>query len=120
MRKAGRFEETRRRALSPVRVDVGDAVEEQQSETVLLPADDSLLVHPHHLEQEVRHRLMQESNLNFTSLVVRRVRDGLCLEGVLEANDSDEVSKLVSQVCGAIPVLNHLVVHSPRELPRKG
>ena len=44
-------------------------------------------------------------------------------KGVLEADDSDDsddVSKLVSQVCGAIPVLNHLVVHSPRELPRKG
>ena len=116
MRKPSRFEEMRRRASAPARVET----EEQEAETLLLAADDSVVLHPHQLEQEVRHRLMAEPSLNFTSLVVRRVRDGLCLEGVLEADDSDDVSKLVSQICGAIPVLNHLVVHCPCDLPRKG
>lgn len=81
MRKPSRFEEMRRRVPSPIRVETVAESELAECETVLLSPDDSVLLHPHQLEQEVRHRLMEESSLNFTSLVVRRVRDGLCLEG---------------------------------------
>lgn len=123
MRKPSRFEEMRRRAAatSP-RVDSQVAVEEFEScDTMELSADDSVLLHPHRLEQDVRHQLMSEPGLNFTSLVVRRMRDGLCLEGVLEADDNaDNVSSIVRRICGATQVLNHLVVHRTHEVPRKG
>ena len=120
MRKQTRSEEVRRRVPAPASVEAAVDVEELECETELLSADDSVLLHPHRLEQDVRNRLMEEPSLNFTSLVVRRVRDGLCLEGVLEADDEDDASMLVRQICGATQVLNHLVVHRTRELPRKG
>lgn len=90
-------------------------------DTATLSPDDSVMMHPHRLEQDVRNRLMSDPNLNFTSLVVRRVGDGLCLEGVLETNgDPVDVARLVRRVCGVPKVLNHLVIHRARELPRKG
>ncbi len=121
MRKQTRSEEVCRRVPVPARLSDAKTVEEPVCcDTLVLSPVDSVMLHPHRLEQEVRNRLMAEPSLNFTSLVVRRVRDGLCLEGVLEADDSDDVSTLVRRVCGATPVLNHLVVHRTRELPRKG
>ena len=123
MRKPSRFEEMRRRAVatSP-RVHSQVAVEESEAcDSLELSADDSVLLHPHRLEQDVRNQLMSEPGLNFTSLVVRRLRDGLCLEGVLETDDgADNVTSIVRRICGATQVLNHLVVHRARELPRKG
>ena len=119
MRKQSRSEDARRRV--PARVEATLAVEESACcDTLLLSPDDSVMFHPHRLEQDVRNQLMAEPSLNFTTLVVRRVRDGLCLEGVLESDDADDVSTLVRRVCGATPVLNHLVVHRTRALPRKG
>ena len=124
MRKQTRSGELRRRvpAAAPVSVAVNDVEELDCCDTLLLSPDDSVLLHPHRLEQEVRNRLMSEPSLNFTSLVVRRVHDGLCLEGVLETetDNADDASSLVRRVCGATPVLNHLVVHRARALPRKG
>lgn len=122
MRKQARSEEVRRRVPTPDESDVAVSFEEPTScDTAILTPDDSVIFHRHWLEQEVRNRLMAEPNLNFTSLVVRRARDGLCLEGILETdNDADDVSRLVRHVCGAMPVLNHLVVHRAHELPRKG
>ena len=121
MRKQTRSEEVRRRISAPASFDATVDVEDPACcDTLVLSPDDSVLLHPHRLEQEVRNRLMAEPSLNFTSLVVRRVHDGLCLEGVLEADDSDDASTLVRRVCGATPVLNHLVVHRTCEVPRKG
>ena len=122
MRKQTRSGELRRRvpAAAPVSVAVNDVEELDCCDTLLLSPDDSVLLHPHRLEQEVRNRLMSEPSLNFTSLVVRRVHDGLCLEGVLETDNADDASTLVRRVCGATLVLNHLVVHRARALPRKG
>lgn len=121
MRKLTRSQEVRRRVPAPAKVDAPVTVEDPACcDTIEMSPDDSVLLHPHRLEQDVRNRLMEEPSLNFTSLVVRRVRDGLCLEGVLEADDEDDASTLVRRVCGATQVLNHLVVHRTRELPRKG
>lgn len=124
MRRQTRSEEVRRRVPVPARFDLAETVEDTACcDTLVLSPDDSVMIHPHRLEQDVRNRLMAEPSLNFTSLVVRRVRDGLCLEGVLEADDGEDaniVSTLVRRVCGETPVLNHLVVHRTRQLPRKG
>lgn len=122
MRKLNRSSDVRHRFPIKARFDADEAVENQaDGDTVLLSPDDSVLLHPHRLEQEIRNRLMEEPSLHFTSLVVRRLPDGLCLEGVLETNDdTDTVSSVVHDICGAMQVLNHLVVHRARELPRKG
>lgn len=88
---------------------------------VVLSPDDSVMRHPHRLEQDVRNRLMEEPNLHFTSLVVRRLQDGLYLEGVVETDDeTDDVALLVRHLCGVSNVRNNLVIHRRRELPRKG
>lgn len=121
MRKQSRSEDVRRRVRTAARFDSTEPAKGSACcDTLLLSPDDSVLLHPHLLEQNVRNQLMAEPSLNFTSLVVRRVRDGLCLEGVLEVDDAEDVSSFVLRACGATPVLNHLVVHRTRAVPRKG
>lgn len=122
MRKPTQSEDVRRRVSPSANLDaVMSLVEPSCSDTAVLRADDSVVFHRHQLEREVRNRLMAEPSLNFTSLVVRRVRSGLCLEGVLETDDSDvEVSRLVRQICGVSQVLDRLVVHRAHQVPRKG
>ena len=122
MRKSAQFEDVRRRASPSANLDaVMSLVEPCCGDTAVLAADDSVVFHRHQLEQEVRNRLMAEPSLNFTSLVVRRVRSGLCLEGVLETNESEaNVSRLVRQICGVSQVLDRLVVHRAHQVPRKG
>ena len=74
---------------------------------------------PHQVEAEVRRALLGEPDLRFTSLVVRRVPDGVCLEGVLESNeDAPDVDDLARQVRGVERVINHLLVRSCPSMPR--
>ncbi len=122
MRKPTQSEDVRRRVSPSANLDaVMSLVEPSCSDTAVLTADDSVVFHRHQLEREVRNRLMAEPSLNFTSLVVRRVRSGLCLEGVLETDDSAaDVSRLVRQICGVSQVLDRLVVHRAHQVPRKG
>ena len=122
MRKSAQFEDVRRRASSSAKLDAVMAlVEPAYGDSAVQTADDSVVFHRHQLEQEVRNRLMAEPSLHFTSLVVRRVRSGLCLEGVLETNESEaDVSRLVRQICGVSQVLDRLVVHCAHQVPRKG
>lgn len=102
----------------PAYVVVAEPVVE---ETVVCSPDDSVLIHPHRLEQDICHQLMFESNLNFTSLVVRRIDDGVFLEGILETDDdSTDIEQLVRRVSGVQRVLNSVVIRRPRELPKKG
>ncbi len=80
----------------------------------------SILVDPHSVELEVRRRLMAESTLNFRGLVVRRMNDGVCLEGVVEA-DSDcvDVRDVARSVEGVRNVVNQLVFRTSA-VPPKG
>jgi hypothetical protein len=67
---------------------------------------------PHLVESEVRRALVARPELHFKSLVVRRVNNGVCLEGVLEADDSaPDVDELAREVAGVECVLNRLLVH---------
>jgi osmotically-inducible protein OsmY len=73
---------------------------------------------PHRLESDVRRRLMQDDSVHFSSLVVRRVRDGVCLEGVVEMDDSAaDLAALALSIDGVERVENRLVVRRP--LPRR-
>ncbi len=83
--------------------------------------DDFVLRHPHRFEQDVRFRLMAEPTLNFSSLTVRRIDNGVCLEGVLETDDdSTDISRLVRRITGVEKVLNRLVVRRSHMVPPKG
>ncbi len=70
----------------------------------------------HRIEREVQRELLSEPRLKFSSLVIRRMNNnGVCLQGVLEADDeSPDVCSLAQRVSGVEQVLNHLVV-TPRK-----
>ena len=73
---------------------------------------------PHRTEQDVRRLLLSRCGLHFLSLVVRRLDNGVCLEGVVETiGDPAELDRAVAEITGVDTVLNRLVVHCP---PRKG
>jgi len=65
---------------------------------------------PHRLEQAVQRHLLSQPELQFSSLVIRRIPNGVCLEGVLENNANLDVCGLARSVAGVNEVLNHLVV----------
>lgn len=67
--------------------------------------------HPHQFEQEVRRRLLSEPSLKFSTLVVRRLEDGVCLQGILETDsDGPDVETLAKEVSGVTSVINQLLV----------
>ncbi len=73
---------------------------------------------PHRIELEVQRKLLSDPRLHFSSLVVHRIPEGVCLEGVLEtAENGPNVAQLVRTVEGVNQVLNHLVIRQP---PAKG
>ena len=73
-------------------------------------------VRPHQVERAIQRELLGQPGLRFSSLVIRRIRDGICLEGVLETEDEcPDVCRLVKSVAGVDNVLNHLVVRRARK-----
>ncbi len=65
----------------------------------------------HQLEADVRRALLSSEGLDIASLVVRRLPNGVCLEGVINVNSDDvDVCKAVRQLSGVGEVVNHLVV----------
>lgn len=70
----------------------------------------------HDIEHAVRDELLAQPNLRFSSLVVRRLQDGVCLQGFLETDDADfDVCTLAQKVDGVNQVMNRLVVVPSRE-----
>jgi hypothetical protein len=63
------------------------------------------------VERHLHRSLMALQQVTFSSLVVRRIEDGVCLQGVLECNDSvPDVCQLARQVAGVENVLNRLII----------
>lgn len=63
---------------------------------------------PHHLEQQIRFEL--ESRHSFSSLVVRRIPGGVCLQGVMHFDDSlPDITSLARNIAGVERVINQLV-----------
>jgi len=49
--------------------------------------------------------------VRFSSLVVRRFRDGVCLQGVIEVDeDLPDIERITRELSGVNRVMNHLVV----------
>ncbi len=79
------------------------------------------LLSQHEIEQSIWRELQSMPHVHFSSLTVRRVRDGICLQGVMETED--EVSAL--DICGLIRrvaqienVVNQLLVREPSRTGR--
>jgi hypothetical protein len=102
---------------------VGDQ-DRQEDATTILNADASRVVEPHAMERELSQRLRTELEIEFSSLVVRRVKNGVCLQGVIEmsnlqdAQQSDDIlriNQLVRQVAGVERIVNQLVTRKTEE-----
>lgn len=69
---------------------------------------------PHVTELQVQRQLLAHEEWSFQSLVVHRMRDGICLQGVVqgdEGTDTAEICDLARKVAGVSNVINHLVLH---------
>ena len=67
----------------------------------------------HHIEHEVRRRLMAHPRLKIDSLVVRRIDRGICLQGTVDSIEATrDICSLVSSVDGVKRVMNRLLVAS--------
>lgn len=68
---------------------------------------------PHAVERQVSRLLATQPGLNVSGLVVHRLRDGVCLTGVIESmGDETNVCDLVRQVEGVDQVINRLLIRS--------
>ena len=65
---------------------------------------------PHRLEQAVQRHLLSHPKLRFSTLVIRRIPNGVCLQGVLEDSVDLDICSLARSVAGVNEVLNRLVV----------
>ena len=73
---------------------------------------------PHQIEQDVRRSLLANPDLCFSGLVIRRINNGVCLEGFVESScEVEDAARLATEVAGVNDVLNRLVVKHP---PAKG
>ena len=70
------------------------------------------------LEKRIREKLDSQLDMPFSSLKVRQLEDGICLEGVLETDDQlHVVERLVRSVVQVDRILNRLVVRAPEKPP---
>lgn len=79
-----------------------------------------MVLEQHGMERAIQQRLLSTPDAEFTSLVVRRVPGGVCLQGVMEVRgDLPDVTRLAMEVAGVQRVINRLVVHNnPLSVPR--
>jgi len=65
----------------------------------------------HTFERDIQRKLMEMPGLHFSSLVVRRLDNGVCVQGVLETSGPHlDVSRLVRELTGFDNVLDQVVV----------
>ena len=65
---------------------------------------------PHDLECLIQRTLQARPGLRFANLKVHQCPQGICLEGLLEANDDGvDLVELVNEIAG-VQVINHVVM----------
>lgn len=65
----------------------------------------------HDVESDVRRELMATDGIKVSSLVVRRLPNGVCLQGVLRFDDGEfDICESVRRIPGITRILNHMVV----------
>lgn len=75
----------------------------------------------HEVEQSIWRELQSIPRVRFSSLTVRRVPDGVCLQGVMEADGKEsapDICGLVRRVAQLQTVVNHLLVRDCPEVGR--
>lgn len=116
------------RSCFPVEVESESLTSQPVALDDPVPSDSQLAVFepqfgrtpPHQIEGEVRRALISQPGLHFKSLVVRRLSNGVCLEGVLEAGDAaPDVNELAREVAGVECVINRLLVQKAGPAPRR-
>lgn len=76
---------------------------------------------PHSLECEIKHALAVDTDVNLSSFVVHRTKNGVCLEGVLEFDgECPDICKRIQAIAGVDEIINHLLVKPRAPLPPKG
>lgn len=69
----------------------------------------------HDYERDIQRKLLEVPGLHFSSLVVRRLDNGVCVQGVLESSGPHiDVARMVRELTGIENVLDQVVV---RECP---
>ena len=95
-----------RRAANPLPDESDTELPAGESE-----ATESASEEPHALERAIQLELLNQSDVQFSSLVVRRFRDGVCLQGVIEVDDDlPDIERITRELSGVNRVMNHLVV----------
>tara|TARA_R110002072_G_scaffold303142_1_gene495819 strand:- start:85933 stop:86319 length:387 start_codon:yes stop_codon:yes gene_type:complete len=94
----------------PVAAEAGlDAASNDASASDEIPADSGSV-----LEHAVRQKLFSAPHLRISSLVVRQIKDGICLEGTVETrSELTDVERLVCSVANVDRILNRLVLRPP-------
>lgn len=86
-------------------------VAETRSKEFTFPALPAVPRSAQQLESDVRRALNAANGLDIGSLVVRRLPNGICLEGVIRVSSDDfDVCSAVREIEGVGEVVNHLVV----------
>lgn len=67
---------------------------------------------PHELEMRVQRALLSMAGVEFASLNVNRLADGVCLTGVVRVPEATrpQFERVAAMAAGVSTVLNHLVV----------
>lgn len=93
--------------IAPVAID--DPVPAGSSVSIERP--ECVVEDPHAIELAVRKRLSREDGIRFMELVVRRMPDGICLDGVVHTQGRcPDVAKVVREIVNVERVVNHLLV----------
>lgn len=76
--------------------------------------DSGIFTPLHPVEYEVLRKLQAHPQLKIASLVIRRIPDGICLQGVIES-DPEHINfqQLLGQIDGVEQVVNQLVPCRP-------
>jgi hypothetical protein len=66
---------------------------------------------PHRLEKDVQRRLAQLPGTQILALTVRRIENGVCLEGTLETDrPCPDIQQILREISGVEEVINRLRV----------
>ncbi len=71
----------------------------------------------HDVESEVRRELLSTPGVNVSSLVVRRLPNGVCLQGILRFDSQEvDICDSIRRVPGVSHILNQMVVCQQQSL----
>ncbi|HWL07115.1 MAG TPA: BON domain-containing protein [Planctomicrobium sp.] len=77
---------------------------------------------PHSIERNVQRALLTLTEVSFSSLQVHRMKDGICLTGVMKVPchcAKPPIERIAGRASGVVRVLNHLMVRTEEELPEE-